>query len=169
MRTNKLLSLQGGNMNKETIKNIKDFLVVGVVLAAVYYSTTTAWKNNEKLTNLESDMKDVRESLIALVLEDSPNKIDLATKLLSNVTVIEGLDKFNEQNYESAFTLWSESALRGDESSAFAIYAAKVKLKDEIITLPEGEEREKLMQAFKIAPEIIKQDGEYRMSAQVEK
>ncbi|HBH7918968.1 TPA: hypothetical protein ACN306_004924 [Vibrio parahaemolyticus] len=156
-------------MTKETIKFIKEFLIVGVVLVAVLYSATTAWKNTEKLTELESDMKGVRESLIALVLEDSPNKTDLATKLLSNVSVIEGLDQFNEEKYDSAFTLWSESALRGDESSAFAIYAAKVKLNEEVVTLPEGEKRDRLIEALKIAPEIIKKDGEYMLSAQVEK
>ncbi|ENA2728433.1 TPA: hypothetical protein ACMDX1_004404 [Vibrio parahaemolyticus] len=156
-------------MDKDTLKGIKDFLLLGVVLAAVLYSTTTAWKNGEKLTGLESEMKGVKESLIVLVLEDRPNKIDLATKLLSNVTVIEGLDEFKEKNYESAFSLWSEAALNGDESSAFAIYAAKIKLNDEIKVLPEGEVRESLLKAVSFAPEVVKEGDNYILSAQVEK
>lgn len=157
-------------MDKEVLlKGIKDFLLIGVVLGAVLYSATTAWKNGEKLTGLESEMKGVKESLIALVLDDRPNKTDLATRLLSDVSVIEGLDEFKEQNYHSAFSLWSEAALKGDESSAFAIYAAKIKLNDEIKVLPVGEERENLLKAVSFAPEVVKEGNTYILSAQEKK
>ncbi len=154
---------------QDTMKIVRDFVVASVVLSGVLYSATNSWKNGEKLAGLESDMKGVRESLIALLLDERPNRTELATKLLSNVSVMEGLEAFTNQNYVSAFSVWSDAALEGDEDSTFAIYAAKVKLSDQIAVLPEGEQREKLIEVVNWAPEVEKQGENYVLSSQMGK
>lgn len=150
-------------MKKQTIEKIKEFLVVGVVLLAVLYSATNSWRNSEKLTNLTNDMKRVKESLIAMLLDENPNKTELARKLLASSALLDGLDKFSSKKYADAFLIWESAAKSGNEDSIFAIYAARQALRQKIMKLQESLPRAELESVLSEAPDVLVADGKYTL------
>jgi len=151
-------------LRRESRRTIKELLIAAVLVAPAIYSAQTAWKNGEKIDDLEKGVRGVKESMIALLLEEEPNKSEMVTKLLSkNSPLIDGLGEFADKNYISAFSVWSDAAMKGDTYSAFAIHAAKVSLVKKIESLPEGREREELEFVIKSAPEVEEENDTFQV------
>ncbi|MEH6650508.1 MAG: hypothetical protein V7707_10835 [Motiliproteus sp.] len=150
-------------MKQQTIQRISDFLIVGVVLVAVSYSAVNSWKNSERLVDLTSDMKGVKESIITLLLDENPNKTELVRKLLTTSALIDGLDKFNSMKYADAFVTWESAAKQGNEDSTFAIFAAREALLQKMIDIQEPEKRREFEVILREAPNVNFADGKYTL------
>ena len=72
-------------LSREARRTIKELLIAAVLVAPAIYSAQTAWKNGEKIDDLEKGVRGVKESMIALLLEEEPpisdNKCDIHGKV----------------------------------------------------------------------------------------
>lgn len=139
-----------------------EWLIVGVLLAGVLYAATTAWKNEEKLLVVGEDVKSIKRSLLALVLDAEPDKSSIAKELVSDATLLKGVESFKAGEFRQAYEEWEAAARKGDRDSVYAIAVANdaLRLKLERTDLSEAQRRE-IRSALQVAPKIREEDGVY--------
>lgn len=143
-------------------KKIGEFLIVGVLFVGVFYAVTTSWKNEERLAVVGSDIKSIKKSMIAILLEKKPDKYSIAKELVSDTNLLKGVESFKAGNYENAYSIWRASALKGNRDSVYAIAVANESLRQKLDSqsLPDPE-RETIEMVLKKAPDIKEKNGVY--------
>ncbi len=143
-------------------KKFGEYLVVVILFGGVIYAVTTSWKNEEQLTVVGSDIKSIKKSVIALLLEEKPDKSSIAKELVSDAKVLKGVESFKAGNFENAYSIWEASALKGNRDSVYAIAVANESLKQKLHSqsLPEPE-RKTIEMVLKNAPDITEKNGIY--------
>ncbi len=106
-----------------TTKTFQEFLVASVLCAGVYYSATTAWKNEERLSNINSDVKSLK-SVVLLLLDDNPDENSIINKLISHTPFLNGAKEFRLGNYTDAVQTWKVYNQNGDEDIAYIMSVA---------------------------------------------
>ncbi|MCG7900717.1 MAG: hypothetical protein JAY85_19935 [Candidatus Thiodiazotropha weberae] len=119
--------------------------------------------NSQKLSTLTDDVKGVKKSLIAMLLDENPNKTELAKGLLASSALINGLHKFNSEKYTEAFEVWKSDAISGNEDSTFAIHAARKVLTKRIERSQKTTDKVKLQEILTQAPDISITNGKYEL------
>ncbi|MDH5646880.1 MAG: hypothetical protein OEZ01_12775 [Candidatus Heimdallarchaeota archaeon] len=149
-------------MLNEIKNNVIEFVIVGILLGGVFYAATTAWKNEEKLGAIGEDIKSIKKSMISLLLDDKPNKSSIAKDLVSDISLIDGINNFKAGEYKTAYSIWRDSAIKGNRDSIYAIAVAndalKFKLARHELT---SEEKLEIQKLLKDAPKIKEKGGVY--------
>lgn len=143
-------------------EKILEWLVVVLLLGGVSYAATTAWKNETALTRFGEDVKSIKRSMIDLLLDDNPDKTDIAKKLLGSAQVLQGVQSFNAGNFEAAYQNWEIAAEAGDQDAVYAIRVAKESLREQLAN-PEISESQKaeLKKALETAPDVEMESSVY--------
>src|SRR3990167_759836 len=143
-------------------KKFGEFLIVGILLVGVLYAVTTSWKNEERLTLVGSDIKGIKRSMVALLLEDKPNRSSIVKDLVSDAGFLKGVESFKAGDYENAYSIWESAALNGNRDSVYAIAVANdsltQKLHNESLSEPERKAIETVLMK---APDIEEKSGVY--------
>lgn len=139
-----------------------EFFIACILLGGVYYAVTTSWKNEERLTAVGNDIKSIKKSIIALLLEDKPDKSSIAKELVSDAKMLKGVESFKAGNYENAYSIWKASASKGNRDSVYAIAVANESLNQKLNnqSLPDPERRT-IETVLKNAPDIKEKNGVY--------
>jgi len=139
-----------------------EFVVVVILFGGLFYASTTAWKNEEKLTSIGDDVKSIKKSMISLLLDENPNKTTIAIDLLSNAKFIKGIKNFKAGKYEGAFFEWGAAAMEGDRDSLYAIAVANETLRNRLEEMKlSKEEKNKIKVTLNNAPKINEKNGVY--------
>lgn len=143
-------------------KKFGEYLIVGVLFTGLYYSVTTSYKNDERLSVVGSDIKSIKKSMISILLDEKPDKSDIAKELISDSGFIKGVEKYKAGNYENAYAIWEDAAEKGNRDSVYAIVVANESLKDKLnISSISKTERENIETVLKNAPVVIEKHGIY--------
>jgi hypothetical protein len=143
---------------------IVEWLLVVILLGGVAYAATTAWKNEVRLATVGEDVKSIKRSMISLLLEDAPDRAEIAKDLVSSSSTIEGIESFKVGDYEKAYKIWGAAAKSGDAEAFYAIKAAKEALlkKSESADIPDSKRKE-FIHALELAPEIKEESEGYKI------
>ena len=149
-------------MIKSITKKFGEFLIVAILFGGVFYAVTTSWKNDERLTAIGSDIKSIKKSMVALLLDEKPDKSSIAKDLISDAKFLKGVESFKAGNYENAYSIWQASALKGNRDSIYAIAVATESLKQKLNnkSLPDPE-RKTIEMVLTNAPDIKEKNGVY--------
>jgi len=148
------------------LKYIKDkgieFIVVVILIGGVAYSSTTAWKNEEKLGAVGEDIRSIKKSMISLLLDEKPNKSTIAKELISDTSFLKGIDSFKSGEYKVAYKIWENAAQKGNRDAVYAIAVANEALEGKLSesNLPNIEKVE-IQKLLKDAPKVIVKGGVY--------
>ena len=131
------------------------FLVpaLGYIGFATHDNAQQLTKQAEELKSMHGEVKDIKKSFIAFLLDANPNKSEIIRGLVNDAKTLEGIDRFRAGRLEDAYAVWTKSARQGSVESAYAIAAANAALKQQIEdpTL-DPSEREKAEAALRLAP-----------------
>ncbi len=144
---------EDGNAMLGTIrKKFVDWAIVVVLFGGVLYAATTSWQNDARLKTVSEDIKGIKRSMIAMLLDPRPNKSEILKGLLSDATFSEGVKKFKAGNYTAAYQAWGASASSGNRDSVYAIVVATDLLEQKVQSASlSAEERTKIQDALKFA------------------
>jgi hypothetical protein len=139
-------------MLKTIGKKFAEWAIVALLFGGLLYAAMTSWQNDTRLKTVSEDIKGIKRSMIAMLLEPNPNKSEIIKGLVSNASFSEGINKFRAGNYAAAIQAWGSSASSGNQDSlqAISVATAILKQKAQAANLS-TEERTKIQKALQVA------------------
>lgn len=124
-------------------------LVIGAIaIPSLLYAVTTAYKTeqtlaaqSEELRLVRAELKDIKQSFVAVLLDKNLDKTKIIERLVSDARALQGAQLFEKGQYQAAYAIWVPAAKQGSKDSALALQVATTALKQKAAdqTLPEGE------------------------------